>query len=37
VWGVSDSFAVIGLVLILAAIAIFLTRKTNAALAGGAH
>ena len=37
VWGFSDSFAVIGLVLILAAIAIFLTRKTNAALAGGAH
>jgi MFS transporter, DHA2 family, multidrug resistance protein len=37
VLGFSDTFAVIGLVLILAAIAIFLTRKTKAAAAGGAH
>jgi len=37
VLGFSDTFAVIGVVLILAAIAIFLTRKVNAAAAGGAH
>ena len=37
VLGFSDTFAVIGVVLILAAIAIFLTRKVKAAAAGGAH
>jgi DHA2 family multidrug resistance protein len=37
VLGFSDTFAVIGVVLVLAAIAIFLTRKVNAAGAGGAH
>jgi MFS transporter, DHA2 family, multidrug resistance protein len=37
VLGFSDTFAVIGVVLILAAIAIFLTRKVMAAAAGGAH
>jgi MFS transporter, DHA2 family, multidrug resistance protein len=37
VLGFSDTFAVIGVVLILAAIAIFLTRKTNGAASGGAH
>ena len=37
VLGFSDTFAVIGLVLILAAIAIMLTRKVKAAAADGAH
>src|SRR6516225_1866123 len=37
VLGFSDTFAVIGLVLILAAIAIVLTRKVKAAAADGAH
>jgi MFS transporter, DHA2 family, multidrug resistance protein len=37
VLGFSDTFAVIGVVLILAAIAIILTRKTKAAASGGAH
>src|SRR6516162_7069913 len=37
VLGFSDTFAVIGLVLILAAIAIILTRKVKAAAADGAH
>src|SRR5262245_45739816 len=37
VLGFSDTFAVIGVVLILAAIAIILTRKTNASASGGAH
>jgi MFS transporter, DHA2 family, multidrug resistance protein len=37
VLGFSDTFAVIGFVLILAAIAIILTRKAKAAAAGGAH
>jgi DHA2 family multidrug resistance protein len=35
--GFSDTFAVIGFVLVLAAIAIFLTRKMKAAPAAGAH
>ena len=37
VLGFSDTFAVIGFVLILAAIAIILTRKAKVAAAGGAH
>jgi MFS transporter, DHA2 family, multidrug resistance protein len=37
VLGFSDTFAVIGVVLILAAIAIILTRKTQTAASGGAH
>jgi MFS transporter, DHA2 family, multidrug resistance protein len=37
VLGFSDTFAVIGVVLILAAIAIILTRKTKADASGGAH
>jgi DHA2 family multidrug resistance protein len=37
VLGFSDTFAVIGIVLVLAAVAIALTRKTRAAAAGGAH
>jgi MFS transporter, DHA2 family, multidrug resistance protein len=37
VLGFSDTFAVIGVVLILAAIAIILTRKTKTDASGGAH
>jgi DHA2 family multidrug resistance protein len=37
VLGFSDTFAVIGVVLVLAAIAIMSLRKTTAAAAGGAH
>jgi MFS transporter, DHA2 family, multidrug resistance protein len=37
VMGFSDTFAVLGVVLILAAAAILLTRKAKAAAAGGAH
>jgi len=37
VLGFSDTFAVIGIVLVLAAIAILLTRKARSAVEGGAH
>jgi DHA2 family multidrug resistance protein len=37
VLGFSDTFAVIGIVLVLAAIAILLTRKAGPAVEGGAH
>ena len=37
VLGFSDTFAVIGFVLVLAAIAILLTRKARSAVEGGAH
>ena len=37
VLGFSDTFAVIGIVLVLAAVAIALTRKTKATAGGGAH
>ena len=37
VMGFSDTFAVIGVVLVLAALAVALTRKAKAAAAGGAH
>src|SRR5215470_8361747 len=37
VLGFSDAFAVIGVVLVLASIAMLLTRKTKSAAAGGAH
>jgi len=37
VMGFSDTFAVLGVVLIIAAVAILLMRKVNAAAAGGAH
>ena len=35
--GFSDTFAVIGVVLVLAALAVALMRKAKAAAAGGAH
>jgi DHA2 family multidrug resistance protein len=37
VLGFSDTFMVLGIVLVLAAVAILLTRKVTAAAAGGAH
>jgi DHA2 family multidrug resistance protein len=37
VMGYSDTFAVIGFVLVLAAIAMMMLRKTNSAAGGGAH
>src|SRR3954453_11067630 len=37
VMGFSDTFAVIGIVLVLAALAVVLTRKVKGAAAGGAH
>jgi DHA2 family multidrug resistance protein len=37
VMGFSDTFAVIGVVLVLAAVAVMLTRKVKASAAGGAH
>ena len=35
--GFSDTFAVIGIVLVLAAIAVLLTGKPKSAAAGGGH
>jgi len=37
VMGFSDTFAVIGVVLVLAAIAVLLTRRVTGAGGGGAH
>ena len=37
VLGFSDTFLVLGIVLVLSAVAILLTRKVNSAAGGGAH